>query len=146
MTQRRLKLHRLVGIFDHIVGAGRGAAAGIAQVRRINSVGIIRMTLQAYLVFPGNVTAGNRGTGTTAAVAPFDDIADRKIVRIEIAGTVNRLHAPAAAECARQDIGMPRAVIVGAGIGGAGIVEQAVLEHAMRIVAIGAFDVTIAPV
>jgi len=73
MAGGRLELDGLVGVIGNIVDAGRGITTGVSEHRRIHSVGVIRVALQANLVLARHIGANDESTGSTAPVTTFAD-------------------------------------------------------------------------
>src|SRR6185369_1956761 len=141
VRERSLELHGLVAELEQSVGARRRAPAAVAEIGR-RVVGISGVALQADLVFARDPGAADGGARADAAVAPFQGESRH---RAESGPGIGRLDARAALQHAGCDVGVASRMVMRAG----GIrryrtgIEQAVLDHAMGVVAVGAFDVAI---
>ena len=101
------------------------------------------MTFQADLVLARHMCTASCRAGAKSTIPTFDEIADREIARIEIIRTVCGLDSPAAAQHAGGNISMPGHVVMGSRLGPPSIIEQTILQHPVRIMTIGAFDMTV---
>ena len=102
MANRRLKLHRLIGVLRQVIGARQRSPARIARVgsatKRIGAVVVvtkIRMTFETHLIFSRQVGTDYGSTRTITCIAAFYVILKRQAE--ELCAAVYRFHAPATA-------------------------------------------------
>jgi len=157
LCQRRLELHGLVGVLVEIIGSNRGLAAGAVRHRPVAGridpvivVAVIGMAFETHLVFPCDPgTADSSGCADPAVTLFHRSHAKDRQAEKSGRGVTCGFHTPGAPEHAGSDIGMEIAINMFMRAFGvirgcdAGPVEKSILNHAVRVVAIRAFDMAV---